>query len=113
MQHRGELLKTAIKESGVPITRIVKQLGRSRKWLYNQFETPQVPLDILIDVGKVIHHDFLSELKDIKSSKLQRPYSYVEEESSLRLEQEANFWKNKYLDLLEEFNRYLKNNSGK
>lgn len=113
MQHRGELLKAAVKESGVPITRIVKHLGRSRKWLYNQFEISHVPLDILLDVGRIIHHDFMPELKELNTKGVQRPYSLVDEEDSLKLEEEAKFWKNKYLDLLEEFNEYLKQNARK
>ena len=65
MQHRGEILEAAVRKSGIPLTRIVEKLGKSRKWIYNQFEISDVPLDILIDVGKVIHHDFSHEIDEL------------------------------------------------
>lgn len=111
MQHRGEILEAAVRKSGIPLTRIVEKLGKSRKWIYNQFEISDVPLDILIDVGKVIHHDFSQEIDELNLTVLKKTLSAVDDANNTYEGNEVLFWKNKYLSLLEEFNEYLKKHS--
>ncbi len=111
MQHRGEILEAAVRKSGIPLTRIVEKLGKSRKWIYNQFEISDVPLDIILDIGKVIHHDFSREIDELNLSVWKKSLSAVDEDEKTYEGNEALYWKNKYLALLEEFNEYLKKHS--
>ncbi|MEX1189912.1 MAG: hypothetical protein WED33_11685 [Bacteroidia bacterium] len=97
----------AVRKSGIPLTRIVDKLGKSRKWIYNQFEMPDVPLDIIIEIGKVIHHDFTFDIDELNSASKSKSLSEVDEERNYE-GNEVHYWKNKYLSLLEEFNSYLK-----
>jgi hypothetical protein len=107
MQHRGEILETAIRQSGVPITRIVKKLSKSRRWLYNQFTRQDVSLDVFLEIGKLIHHDFSQELSEFKSN-ARRTHLIEDAKDNEYGNQTAQFWKDKYMHLLEEYNELLK-----
>ncbi len=105
MQHRGEILKEAIYKSGVPITELAKRMGKSRRWMYLMFDNSMVSLDIVLQIGKLIHHDFTDEIKEfnVSSTVVNEPPAAYEKEVS-----NADYWKDKYLKLLEEYNMLLK-----
>lgn len=105
MQHRGEIIRKAVYNSGLTITEIAKSIGKSRRWMYLMFENNTVSLDIVLQIGKIIHYDFSEEIKEFSPSQNasnELPPSYEKEEPS------AEYWKNKYLKLLEEYNELLK-----
>ena len=107
MQHRGEILETAIRQSGVPITRIVKKLSKSRRWLYNQFTRQDVSLDVFLEIGKLIHHNFSQDLNEFKPNA--RLSHLIEDANDNEYgNQSAQYWKDKYMHLLEEYNELLK-----
>jgi len=106
MQHRGEIIKAAVYKSGFPITELAKRLGKSRRWIYLMFENNSVSLDLVLQIGKIIHYDFASEIKEF--SPTQKLYKDSSINSELE-EESIEFWKNKYLKLLEEYNELLKN----
>jgi hypothetical protein len=102
MQHRGEIIKEAVYKSGYPITELAKRMGKSRRWVYLLFENNTVSIDIMLQIGKIIHYDFSEELN--------RPSANLfttNEPQSLYISDEE-YWKNKYLNLLEEYNELLK-----
>lgn len=98
MEHRGEIIREAVYRSGYTITEISKCLGRSRRWMYLMFENRNVSLDLIIKIGKIIHYDFTPDIKELNSSSINKEETDIE------------FWKNKYLKLLEEYNEILKKN---
>lgn len=105
MQHRGEIIKKAIYKSGYPITELSKRLGKSRRWMYIMFENNNVSLDIVLQIGKIIHYNFTEEIKEFNPSQNtinELVGDYQKNES------EAEYWKDKYLKLLEEYNELLK-----
>ena len=63
MQHRGKILKEAIYKSGIPITELAKRLGKSRMWMYLMYNNSTVSLDLVLQIGKLIHHDFSDSIK--------------------------------------------------
>jgi predicted transcriptional regulator len=105
MQHRGEILKEAIYKSGIPITELAKRMGKSRRWMYLMFENSTVSLDIVLQIGKLIHHDFTDEIKEFNSTStiVNEPPTIYAKEAPV-----ADYWKDKYLRLLEEYNLLLK-----
>ena len=105
MQHRGEIIKAAIYRSGIPITELAKRLGKSRRWMYLMFENNSVSLDIVLQIGKIIHHDFSEDFKEFSPSQklLNEPPTVYQQAES-----DSNYWKDKYLKLLEEYNALLK-----
>jgi hypothetical protein len=107
MQHRGELLKQAIRESGIPKTRIVSETKRSRRWLYNQFERSDVSLDVLLEIGKIIHHDFSLEIPELRTKPIGIPKLAADPDYE-QYNETPQFWKNKYFKLLEEYTDLLR-----
>jgi predicted transcriptional regulator len=105
MQHRGEIIRKAVYNSGLTITEIAKSIGKSRKWMYLMFENSNVSLDLVLKIGKIIRYDFTADFKELSSSSRIKSELFV---SSEEHEPNAEFWKNKYLKLLEEYNELLK-----
>ncbi len=100
MQHRGEIIKEAVYKSGFPITALAKRMGKSRRWVYILFENPIVSIDTILQIGSIIHYDFSDEIETLKPNVLN--------EAATSYSKEEDYWKNKYLKLLEEYNELLK-----
>ena len=67
MEHRGEIIEKAIRNSGIPLTSIARKVGKSRQWVYLLFQNPNVSLNVVIQIGKIIYHDFSGEIKGLTS----------------------------------------------
>jgi predicted transcriptional regulator len=104
MQHRGEIVELAVRQSGYSLTKLTQRLGKSRRWIYHAFENPILSIDVVLEISKIIHHDFSDEITELKrlnsGVKAQNGNSYIENES-------VDYWKNKYLVLLEKYNAML------
>jgi ABC-type dipeptide/oligopeptide/nickel transport system ATPase component len=102
MEHRGEIIEKAIRNSGIPLTSIARKVGKSRQWVYLLFQNPNVSLNVVIQIGKIIYHDFSGEIKGLsaETSHLNDPFGqkFNEEQS----------WKEKYFLLMEEHLKLLK-----
>jgi hypothetical protein len=104
MLHRGEIIEKVIRESGYSITTIAQKLGKSRRWMYLLFDNPTVHIDLILQIGKIIYHDFSLEFPEIIKNQ-----SIVLNEPSVSYQKtDDNFWKEKYFALLEEYNSLLK-----
>ncbi len=108
MIHRGEIVERVVRNSGIPLTRIAVRMGKSRRWVYNAFETSDLSIDLILEFGKILHYDFsqdIPQMKNTKSIVSDLPITYGEEN--------AEYWKDKYYRLLEEHNELLKEISKK
>ncbi len=103
MQHRGEIVKNAIHQSGYSITKLALKLGKSRRWMYQMFDNSNVSLEIVLQIGEIIHYDFTDEIRGFKKS------AFVEsrETNYSTPENTVEFWKDKYLKLLEDYNALI------
>ena len=102
MIHRGEIIEQAIRQSGISITEVAKRLGKSRQHLYNLFDDPNISLDSILQIGKIIHYDFTKEIAELKS--LNQAI-----QNKVTLQENDEYWKDKYLHLLEKYNSLLEN----
>jgi hypothetical protein len=104
MQHRGEIVELAVRQSGYSLTKLTQRLGKSRRWIYHAFENPILSIDVVLDISKIIHHDFSDEITELKrfnsGVKAQNVITFTENETT-------DYWKNKYLVLLEKYNELL------
>jgi len=96
-QHRGEILEQAIRSSNMSLSVISKKIHKSRQYLYNLFENPNIQLDILIEIGEIIHYDFSKNVQELKTVN----------NTSDEIDSTANYWKDRYLELLEKYNSLL------
>ena len=69
MIHRGEIVEHVIRESGYSITNIAQKLGKSRRWMYLLFDNPNIPIDLILQIGKIIYHDFSLEFPEVIQGK--------------------------------------------
>lgn len=104
MQHRGEIAEKAIRRSGMSLTELTKRLDKSRRWIYTAFENPNLSLDILIQIGKIIHYDFSQDIFEIHEPQIS-DVSPVEYDTPNN--EHVIYWKEKYYALLEKYNALL------
>lgn len=109
MQHKGEIIEKAVRESGFSITRLAERMGKSRRWVYQIFESRAVPVDYIIAIGKIIHHDFAEDIEDLKRYKLNVAQQITNDPQRGfgNDKDEVEYWKNKYLSVLEKYNDLL------
>ena len=112
MQHKGEIIEKAVRQSGYSITKLSKKMGKTPRWMYYLFENNNVPIDYILQIGEIIHHDFSDEIKELKKYKSITGIKEVNETAtSYQLKQQSpEYWKNKYLNLLEKYNQLLELN---
>jgi len=84
-------------------------MGKSRRWVYQIFESQSVPVDYILAIGKIIHHDFTEEIDELKSYKLNIANQIANERQQAfgSEKDEVEYWKNKYLAVLEKYNDLL------
>jgi predicted transcriptional regulator len=99
--HKGQIIEKAVKESGISITQLAKKIKKSRQSVYNIFESQNVPIDLILSIGKAIHYDFSKDIKQLKAYSTKTDLTVVEEGN-------VEYWKQKYITLLEEYNQLLK-----
>lgn len=111
MQHKGEIIEKAVRESGHSITKLAQKMGKSRRWVYQIFDSAIVPIDYIMEIGKIIHHDFTDDIKGIKlySGGLTSAPFEDSSVSSKNKSNEVEYWKEKYMVLLEKYNDLLSN----
>ena len=89
MQHKGAILEKAVRASGMSLASLTKKLNRSRRWIYDAFENPNLSIDYILEIGKVMAHETGNSFIDKKP------------------EDTVMFWKEKYMGLLEKYNGLL------
>lgn len=106
MVHRGEIIKNAVDESGYSVTSLAKKLHKSRRWMYYIFEKPNVSIDVVIEIGKIIHYDFSQDIK-LYSPPSTRDQFANESRVFNSATEESIYWKEMYYELLEKYNVLL------
>jgi len=107
IQHHGEILERAIRQSAIPISKIAKKTGYTRQHIYNLFQQKNIDLNLILTIGEFIHHDFSDSIQPLKKYK-----QFHQAESAANINEEANGYqtnyKQKYYTLLEEYTQLLK-----
>lgn len=103
MVHKGEIVEKAVRASGIKITELARQIGVSRRHLYNLFENSNLSFEFIYKIGKIIHYDFSKDFSLYPDSINQdEKKNHINDDPTLYSEN-IN-WKNKYLELLEKYN---------
>ena len=106
--NRGQILASVVEASNLTKEEVARRAGYTRSAYYKHIENPQLNYHILMAYGRALKHDFTEEFTDM-------PRYIMEEVSETygkpkTLEEALNLleqWKNKYLDLLEKYNRLI------
>ena len=101
MQHRGEIVEQAVRKSGLSLTKLAERIGKSRKWLSDSFQNPNLSIEYIVAIGKIIYHDFSLEIIELKNLAL------FNQPIMLETIENERYWKDKYIELLEKYNLLL------
>jgi hypothetical protein len=101
MQHRGEIIEKAVRESGFPIAELARRMKKSRRTIYNLFENPHLSIEEVLQIGKIIHHDFNSVFTEVSKN------VSIVGEPEVPYGDSAAYWKDRYIALLEKYNALL------
>ncbi|AMR30096.1 hypothetical protein A0256_01025 [Mucilaginibacter sp. PAMC 26640] len=110
-QHHGQIVEYVVRKNGYSITDLATQLNVKRRSIYNYFQTPNLKYDIIYKIGLIVRHDFSKEFPhlfttdqfDLKKNRRDQNFKSLSEEKS-----GSDFWKDKYIKLLEVYNGELR-----
>jgi len=106
--NRGQVLAAAVEASGLGKEEAARRAGYTRSAYYKHIENPNLDDHILIAYGKAIKYDFTEEFPGMPKYMMEEPEEVYGRPKTM---EEANkiidLWKNKYLELLEKYNRLI------
>ncbi len=110
MVHKGEVIEKAVRSSGISITELAKRIGKSRRHIYYLFNNSNIDWEIIFKIGKVIHYDFSKDFTDLEKLNKYRAKDRlsVTVEDTTVYNNDPDYWKNRYIELLEDYNKLLK-----
>lgn len=108
--HVGNVLEQVLRMERIGISELSRKLKVSRRTIYNWFEQENLDLQIILEVGDIIGHDFTVELPE-SLARNNRHFLGAEDTSPGKNTELDNnsvyFWMNKYISLLEKYNELL------
>ncbi len=97
MKHRGEILREAVRQSGLTAKEITEKTKISHTRLYRMYKDPYVSFDELILLGKALRYNFASDFPELSADSA----------TPMEIEENINY-KIKYYELLEEHLKMLR-----
>lgn len=111
LRHDGNVLRKLIGDVGLPISRIAKELDVDRSTIYRMFDKADISIEFLLKIGKVINKDMSVFFPEIIQTIQESTIDYSSLKSYSELLDESNYWKDKYIDILEKYNSLLNEQS--
>ena len=112
VQHKGEIVETAIKQSGYQVKALARELGIARNTLYLKLKNANLDNSFIARIGQIIHYDFSPAIKDwspqdsacVRDTKIGY-HAPIHKHLDYVTYQKLH---NKYLQLLEDYNSLCK-----
>jgi hypothetical protein len=106
--NRGQVLATAVEATGLNKEEVALKAGYSRSSYYKHIDNPGLDFHILIAYGRAIKYDFTEDFPDMPKYVLEEPEeAYTKTPTLEEAIRQRELWKDKYLDLLEKYNRMI------
>lgn len=110
-KHYGEIIERTIRRNGYSISELSRLMSVNRRSIYNWFNQPKFKTDIIFKIGCALKHDFSVEFPELFSSEeFQKAFSqkkFSAEVNVLEEMEKVNYWKDKYINLLEDYTQAL------
>jgi hypothetical protein len=104
-KHHGKIIEYTLRKNDYNISDLAKSMNVNRRTLYNWFTHEKIKKDIVFRIGCIIRHDFSQQFPEMFTS---GDFDIINlPKKKQLLGDEGNFWKNKYLTLLNEYNRIV------
>ncbi len=112
--HHGQIIERVIRRNGYSISELARLTKVNRRSVYNWFNQKHLKAEIVYRIGIVLNYDFSEEFPELfpkqPTSDMVLPAQLAENQTRLPLQQsEQCIWKDKYIDLLERYNKLLLN----
>ncbi|AMR33532.1 hypothetical protein A0256_19940 [Mucilaginibacter sp. PAMC 26640] len=102
-KHHGKIIEYTLRKNDYNISDLAKSMNVNRRTLYNWFAHEKIKKDIVFRIGCIIRHDFSKQFPEMFTSD---DFNVINlPKTKQMLGDEDNFWKNKYMALLNEYNR--------
>lgn len=116
-KHYGEIVERTIRRNGYSISELSRLMKVNRRSIYNWFNQPKFKPDIIFKIGCALKHDFSNEFPELFSSEeFQKVFNDTKKTLQVRFlneeHEKVSYWKDKYINLLEEYNQILSVKSG-
>jgi predicted transcriptional regulator len=106
----GEIVELVIRRNHISISELSRKLKVSRRSIYNWFTQESLSREIIYKIGEVLNHDFSVEFPDMfDRATILNSQRKVTDTDAEELES-VNYWRNKYITLLEKHNDFLIHN---
>lgn len=109
--HRGQIVEMVIRREGYSISELARLAKVNRRSVYYWFNQQYLKAEIIYQIGIYIKHDFSVEFPHIFKSD---DFKHLSTFSNLNIikdisqkHPDAEYWKNKYLEILEKYNDLL------
>ena len=105
--HAGHIVESIIRKKGHNISKLAQNMKISRCTLYNWFQQEALPFDILVRIGAYINHDFSVDFPEYFSLNMEERRESNPLHNQILEDEKVDFWRHKYILLLEKYNEYL------
>ncbi|MBL4678625.1 MAG: helix-turn-helix transcriptional regulator [Mucilaginibacter sp.] len=109
-KHHGQIIEYIVRKNGYSISDLARNTHVNRRSIYNWFNQKHLKADIIFNIGCVLRHDFSQEFPELFVSD---DFKVISKVGQIHLPQvntthsENEFYKDKYLSLLERYNDLL------
>lgn len=109
-KHYGEIIEKVMRRNGYSISDAARIMNVNRRSIYNWFDQPKLKDQIIFKIGCALRYDFSTEFPELFSSEdFQKAFSANKTKQSTVSEEveKITYWKDKYINLLEQYNGIL------
>lgn len=108
-KHYGEIIEKVIRKNGYNVSELARTAKVTRRSVYNWFNQPRLKQQIILKIGDALQHDFSAEFPELFASGDfgKTPEIRTNMETFNQEKGRVNYWKDKYIDVLEEYNELL------
>jgi hypothetical protein len=111
--HYGETVELVVRRDNISISELSRRLNVSRRSIYNWFSQENLNFEIICKIGDALSHDFSVEFPELftKHHRLGQVKYFSDSRMSDFAEDSVQYWKDKYINLLEKHNDYLRHST--
>ncbi|WP_255496339.1 helix-turn-helix domain-containing protein [Mucilaginibacter sp. FT3.2] len=109
--HHGKIIELVIRREGYSISELARLAKVNRRSVYYWFNQQYLKTELIYQVGIYIKHDFSVEFPHLFKTE---DFSQMSPQAGLRSDKApppdqhgSEYWKDKYLDILEKYNLLL------
>ena len=98
----GLIIEKVVRRSGISITEVSRKLNVNRRTIYYWFNQEKLNNETISKLGHAIGYDFS---KDLPNYSKNIPFSFAKNNETPQ--ESTGYWRDKYIDLLEQYNTLL------